>query len=153
MISPLIFQIPIFLLLFVGAYSDYKTRTVSNKIIVCIIIFSLPIIWNQTNWLIPILLCTLFLGLFYYSKKIEKISPLLANPIGGADTKVFIPLMLGMSTNEIFIFFLLFTIPNIYFLIRFWKGIPLFIPILFGYFGVILLSLLPILIHMTFGYW
>lgn len=148
MISLLIFKILILLLLFVGAYTDYKTRIVSNKIIVGIVILSLPIILEQTNWLIPILLVSLFLGMFYFP--FDKIG--LPNQIGGADTKVLIPLMLGMSTNEIFIFFLLFTIPNIYFLIRFWKGIPLFIPILFGYSGVILLSLLPILIHMTFGY-
>lgn len=140
MILSLILKILILLLLFVGAYTDYKTRTVSNKIIICILILSLPIIFEQTDWLIPILLVGLFLGLFYFT-----------NQIGGADTKVLIVLLLGMSTNEIFIFFLLFTIPNIYFLIRFWKGIPLFIPILFGYFGIILLSILPIVIRIVFG--
>lgn len=150
MISLLQFQIPILLLLAIGAYRDYKTRIVSNDLIAYIALFSLPIIIipnfvlvNVINWsffLIPIILVSLFLGLFYFT-----------NLIGGADTKVFIVLLLGMTTNEIFIFFLLFTIPNIYFLIRFWKGIPLFIPILFGYSGVILLSVLPILIRATFG--
>jgi len=140
MISPLLFQIPIFFLLILGAYKDYKTRIVSNKIILGIAIFSAPLILNQTNWLIPILLSGLFLGLFYFT-----------NQLGGADTKVLILLLLAMSSNQIFIFFLLFTVPNIYFLIRLWKGIPLFIPILFGYFGVILLSSLPILIHIAFG--
>jgi Flp pilus assembly protein protease CpaA len=121
MLSPLYLQIPIFLFLLWGAYTDYKTRTVSNKIILGIIILSLPMIWNQTSWLIPILLCLLFLGLFYFT-----------NQIGGADTKVFIPLMLGMSTNDIFIFFFLFSISNLFLMIKFWKGIPLFISILFG---------------------
>lgn len=141
MISLVLFQILIFLLLIIGAYWDYKTRTVSNKIILGIAILSIPIIFNQTSFFIPIVICTLFLGLFYFT-----------NSIGGADTKVFIPLLLGMSTNEIFIFFLLFSVANLIWIFKFWKGIPLFISILFGYSGVILLSLLPILIHMTFGY-
>lgn len=141
MLSLLFFQIPIFLFLLLGAYTDYKTRTVSNKIIIGIAIFSLPLIWVQTSFIIPILLCLLFLGLFYFT-----------NQIGGADTKVFIPLMLGMDTNSIFIFFLLFSISNLFLLIKFWKRIPLFVSILFGYIGVILLSLLPFLIHMSFGY-
>lgn len=150
MISLLQFQIPILFLLAIGAYQDYKTRIVSNDLITYIAIFSLPIIIipnfvlsDAINWsffLIPVVLVSLFLGLFYFT-----------NLIGGADTKVFIVLLLGMTTNEIFIFFLLFTIPNIYFLIRFWKGIPLFIPILFGYFGIILFSVLPILIRTAFG--
>jgi Flp pilus assembly protein protease CpaA len=140
MLSLLTFQIPIFLFLFVGAIQDYRTRIVSNKIIIGVAIFSLPLIFEQTNWLIPILLCGMFLGLFYFT-----------NQIGGADTKVFIPLMLGMDTNSIFIFFLLFSVANLILLIKFWKGIPLFIPILFGYFGVLLLSALPILIHLQFG--
>ena len=138
----LFLQILIFLCLAVGAYQDYKTRIVSNKIIVVIAILSIPIIWNQTSFLIPILLCTLFLGLFYFT-----------NSIGGADTKVFIPLLLGMSTNEIFIFFLFYTIANIVLIFKFWKGIPLFISILFGYFGVILLSFLPIVIRIVFADW
>jgi len=150
MVSLLQFQIPILLLLAIGAYQDYKTRIVSNDIIAYIAIFSLPIaiipnfiLSSTINWsffVIPFILASLFLGLFYYT-----------NLIGGADTKVFIVLLLGMTTNEIFIFFLLFTIPNIYYLIRFSKGIPLFIPILFGYSGVILLSALPILIKAAFG--
>ncbi len=141
MLLPLYFQISIFFCLLIGAYSDYKTRTVSNKIIICIAILSLPLIFEQTNWLVPILLVGLFLGLFYFT-----------NSIGGADTKVLIPLILGMSSNDIFIFFLLFSVSNLFLLIKFWKGIPLFISILFGYIGVIFLSLLPILIHMRFGY-
>src|SRR3972149_3860217 len=100
--SLLPFQILIFLLLIVCAYKDLKTRIVSNRYILLISIVSIPIIWNQTNWLIPIILCTLFLGLFYFT-----------NSIGGADTKVLIPLLLGMSTNQIFIFFLLFSVANI----------------------------------------
>jgi Flp pilus assembly protein protease CpaA len=152
MLSPLLFQIPIFLFLIAGAYQDYKTRTVSNKIILCIAILSLPLILQQTSFLIPVLLCILFLGLFYMPEKIGNIdTTLVANSMGGADTKVLIVLILGMSTNSIFIFFLLFTIPNIYYLIRFCKGIPLFIPILFGYFGVLGLSFLPIVIRMVFG--
>ena len=137
----LFLQILIFLCLAVGAYQDYKTRIVSNKIIVVIAILSIPIIWNQTSFLIPILLCTLFLGLFYFT-----------NSIGGADTKVFIPLLLGMGSNEIFIFFLLFSFANLILIFKFWKGIPLLISILFGYFGILLLSSLPILIHLAFGY-
>jgi len=137
----LFLQILIFLVLIVCAYQDYKTRTVSNRYVLIIAIFSVPIIWAQTNWLIPILLCTLFLGLFYFT-----------NLLGGADTKVLIVLLLGMSTNSIFIFFLLFSVSNLILMIKFWKGIPLLISILFGYFGVLIISFLPILIHMTFGY-
>ena len=144
MISPLSFQIPIFFLLLWGAYQDYKTRTVSNEILVYITIFSLGIISiqiiNHTNFLIPVILCALFLFLFYFT-----------NSIGGADTKVFIPLLLGMTTNGIFIFFFLFSVSNIILMFRFRKGIPLFISILSGYFGVILLSLLPIVIWIVFG--
>jgi len=138
--SLLPFQILIFLLLIVCAYKDLKTRIVSNRYILLISIVSIPIIWNQTNWLIPIILCTLFLGLFYFT-----------NSIGGADTKVLIPLLLGMSTNQIFIFFLLFSVANLILIFKYWKGIPLFISILFGYFGIILISSLSILIHLWFG--
>ena len=137
----LFLQILIFLVLIVCAYQDYKTRTVSNRYILLILILSIPIIWFQTNWLIPILLSGMFLGLFYFT-----------NLLGGADTKVLIVLLLGMSTNSIFIFFLLFTVPNIFYLIRLQKGIPLLISILFGYFGVLIISFLPFLIHMRFGY-
>ena len=152
MTSPLYFQIPILLSLIVAAYSDYKTRIVSNKIIIFIVVFSIPIILQQTSWLFPILLCLLFLGMFYFSDQIEKINPkLFANPIGGADTKVFIPLLLGMSTNEIFIFFFLFSVSNIILIFKFWRSIPLFISILFGYFGIVTLSFLPIVIRIVFG--
>jgi Flp pilus assembly protein protease CpaA len=152
MFLPLYFQIPIFFLLLVAARQDYLTRRVSNDVIGYIAIFSIPLILNQTEFLIPISLCILFLVLFYLPEKIGKYDlSIVANSIGGADTKVFIPLLLSMSTNEIFIFFLLFTIPNIYFLIRLRDGIPLFISILFGYFGIIVLSLLPILIRITFA--
>jgi len=151
MLSLLLFQIPIFLLLLVCAFQDYKTRTVSNKLLLFIAIFSIPLIIQQTNWIIPILLCILFLSLFYLSDLKCFRNTIVENSIGGADVKVFILLLLGMTTNEIFIFFLLFTFPNIYFLIRLRNGIPLFISILFGYFGVILLSFLPILIRITFA--
>ena len=137
----LFLQILIFLVLIACAYQDYKTRTVSNRYVLIIAILSIPIIWSQTNWLIPILLSGMFLGLFYFT-----------NQIGGADTKVLIVLLLGMSTNSIFIFFLLFSVSNLILMIKFWKGIPLLISILFGYFGVLIISFLPILIHMTFGY-
>ncbi len=144
MISPLLFQIPIFFLLLWGAYQDYKTRTVSNELLFYIGYFSIGIISiqiiNHTNFLIPIILCLLFLFLFYFT-----------NSIGGADTKVLILLLLGMTPNDIFIFFFLFSITNIILLFKFRKGIPLFISILSGYFGVILLSLLPIVVWIVFG--
>jgi len=152
MISFLYFQIPIFFLLLVAARQDYLYRKVSNDVIAYIAVFSLPIIINQTNWLIPILLCLLFLVLFYLPENIGKTDlSIVANSIGGADTKVFIPLLLGMTSNEIFIFFFLFSVANIILILRYWKGIPLFISILFGYIGIILLSFLPILIRITFG--
>lgn len=152
MLSPLLFQIPIFLFLIAGAYQDYKTRTVSNKIILGIAIFSIPIIWNQTNFLIPILLCTLFLILFYLPEKIGNIDiKIFANSLGGADTKVFIPLLLGMSSNQLFIFFLLFSVANTIISFKFFKGIPLFISILFGYFGILLLSFLPMAILWVYS--
>jgi Flp pilus assembly protein protease CpaA len=135
----LVFQILILLLLIVGAYNDYKTRTVSNKIILTIAIFSIPLIWNQSSFIIPFILCIMFLGLFYFTNK-----------IGGADTKVFILLLLGMSTNSIFIFFLIFAVTYIISIFKFWERNPLFIPILFGYVGVILLSILPILIRIVY---
>ena len=141
MVSPLLFQIPIFLLLVVGAYRDYKTRIISNKIILGISLFSIPLILQNTNFLIPILLCLLFLGLFYFT-----------NSIGGADTKVLIPLLLSMGTNSIFIFFFLFSISNIFLIFKFRNGIPLYISILFGYFGVVILSLLPFLIQAYYDY-
>lgn len=143
MFSPLFFQIPIFFLLLVGSCQDLKYRKVSNDIIVYIAVFSFPLIifpFNLTKFIIPIILCLLFLFLFYFT-----------NSIGGADTKVFIPLLLTMTTNDIFIFFFLFSVANIILIFKFWKGIPLFISILFGYSGVILLSSLPILIYVTFG--
>lgn len=140
MFSPLFFQVPIFFLLLVAARQDYLTRKVSNDIIFYIAIFSLPLIWQQTNFLIPILICIMFLGLFYFT-----------DSVGGADTKVFIPILLGMTTNDIFIFFFLFSVANIILIFGFRKGIPLFISILFGYFGVVLLSSLPIFIRIVFG--
>ena len=161
MISVLLLQISIFILLILCARQDYKTRTVSNSLILWIAVLSIPVIIipilvNHTiNFLslsVSILLCLLFLILFFLSDRIKKINPkLFTNTIGGADVKVFIPLLLSMSVNEIFIFFLLFTVPNIYYLIRFCKGIPMFIPILFGYFGILLLSFLPLVIKIVFN--
>jgi Flp pilus assembly protein protease CpaA len=152
MFPELYFQVPVFFLLLVAARQDYLTRTVSNDVIIYISVFSLPLIFVQTNWMIPILLCLLFLILFYISDlKILK-GTFFEDSIGGADTKVFIPLLLQMTTNDIFIFFFLFSVSNIILIFRFWKGIPLFISILFGYFGVLLLSFLPIIIRIVFGY-
>jgi len=152
MMSTLYFQIPIFFLLLVAARQDYLTRKVSNDVIAYIAVFSIPLIFNQINWTVQILLVLLFLALFYLPEKIGKLDlSMFANSIGGADTKVFIPLLLSMTRNEIFIFFLLFTIPNIYYLIRLRNGNPLFVSILFGYIGILGLSFLPILIRITFG--
>jgi prepilin peptidase CpaA len=137
---PLFFQIPIFFLLLNGAIQDYRTRIVSNRLILLITIFSIPLLFLQESFLIPILLSILFLGLFYFTKW-----------IGGADTKVLIILLLSMNTNEIFIFFFLFSISNIILIIRFFRSVPLIISILFGYLGIILLSFLPIVIRIIFG--
>lgn len=137
----LLFQIPIFLLLIIGSYYDNKSRTVSNKIVFPIIIFLIPIIViKKVDLLIPIILSFIILALFYYTDQ-----------IGGADTKVLVPLFLQMSSNDIFVFFLFFTIPNIYFLLKSTRAIPLFISILFGYLGIIILSLLPIIIKIIFS--
>lgn len=149
MLSPLYFQIPIFFLLMIGAYQDYKTRTISNKIIFAIAIFSLPLIVTNKSFLLPVGICILFLVLFYFSDKIEKINTkLFTNPIGGADTKVFIPLLLQMSTYDIFIFFFLFAVANTFVIFKFKRDIPMFIPILFGYFGLVAISLLQIVIRI-----
>ncbi len=139
----LFLKILIFLCLVVGAYQDYKTRIVKNKIILIIAILSIPILWNQTHWLIPIALCLFFLGLFYFVNSDYCKGSLFEDSFGGADAKVFIVLILGMSSNEIFIFFLFYTIANLFLIFKFRQGIPLFISILFGYFSILLLSFLP----------
>lgn len=151
MLNLLYFQIPIFFLLLLGAIQDYRTRTVSNKIVLSIVILSLPMILVQKNFLIPVLICILFLGLFYITSLDCFKNSIFKNSIGGADVKVLIPILLSVDTNSIFIFFFLYSISNVILIFRFWRSIPLYISILFGYFGIVTLSFLPIIIRIIFA--
>ena len=89
----------IFSLLCYGAYSDFKTQTVSNWITYGIIMLSLPLIaLNKPNitWYHFLMIALLFI-LFAINK------------FGGADFKAIVPIILSMSLIN-FIYFMVIVV-------------------------------------------
>jgi len=89
----------IFSLLCYGAYSDYKTQTVSNWITYGIIMMSLPLITlNKANitWYHFLFIAMLFI-LF------------AVNKFGGADFKAIVPIILSMTLIP-FIYFMVMVV-------------------------------------------
>ena len=89
----------IFSLLCYGAYSDFKTQTVSNWITYGIIMLSLPLIaLNKVNitWYHFLMIALLFI-LFAINK------------FGGADFKAIVPIILSMSLIN-FIYFMVMVV-------------------------------------------
>jgi len=89
----------IFSLLCYGAYSDFKTQTVSNWITYGIIMLSLPLITlNKPNitWYHFLMIALLFI-LFAINK------------FGGADFKAIVPIILSMSLIN-FIYFMVMVV-------------------------------------------
>ena len=123
----LIVNILIFILLCIGAYSDLKTRTVSNKItysigILCIILI---LIYGIASWMSGIFIL-LFISLYFF------------NLMGGADMKVLVPMILIIPNPEIFVL-IISVLGGIYALISWSKEIPYFVPITLGFLEYILL--------------
>lgn len=126
-------NIGIFLLLCAGAYSDIKTRTVSNKITFSIIGLSLISISIQgvdniylntyVKLTAPLLFSLLFILLYF------------RDSMGGADMKVLIPLVFVVPDVVGFVL-LISLLGMVYAIISWSKNIPYFVPIALGFGGL-----------------
>lgn len=113
----------VLLLLLCGVVTDIKTRSVSNKITVALILISLPLIYyNSAN----INFQTYFIALSF-------IFMYVINSIGGADLKVLLPIT--FSVAPLLYFLILFSgIGMLYCIIKKQSNrTPAFIPITVAY--------------------
>lgn len=114
------------LLLCYGVATDIKTRTVSNRVTLGIVLLSVPLIYyNSAN----INNQTYFIGLAF-------IGMYFINTIGGADLKALLPITFTVA--NLFYFLILFSAIGIAYCVikREPKKIPAFIPITVAYTGV-----------------
>jgi len=119
----------VYYLLAIGSYSDLKTRLVSNKLIGCIALFSLPLIILNLEYITYLHIITIvaLLSIYY-------ITHYLGIPsIGGADVKVLPIIILSVTTSQLIIGFLIAAGLNNILMYKYRNGVPFFICITVGY--------------------
>ena len=121
--SSIILYLPVLFILIYAAYNDLKTRTVSNKLILCAAaVLLIQIVHNQLTATHLIFITALLL--------IFKFVP----GLGGADVKILMPLSLSLSEGLLLMFlYVLIILLLIRYILGYGKQQPLFLPMALSY--------------------
>lgn len=121
-----------------AGWSDLKTRTVSNKIILFIAATSIPLIYLNISsiTILHMLIIIIMLITFSYNKEHST-----KHFLGGADIKALIPIILSLNLLLLTIFCLYLISIYLILSLKFKQSVPLFLAILISYTATSILTI------------